>query len=86
MAFQFAGSIGIGLVWGWLVGTLEGRVQRSLRGIVGAIVSTIAVAITIYGFESWSGLALFFLSAGIALLTQLAWRRSLRSRVDTPAP
>jgi hypothetical protein len=83
MDSQVAGSIGIGFVWGWLVGTLEGRVQRSLRGTIGAVVSTLAVAVTVYGFESWRGLAAFLLTAGIALLIHTTWRRSLRASVET---
>jgi hypothetical protein len=74
---QIIGSIGIGLVWGWLVGTLEGRVKRSLRGTIGAVASTLAVAVTVYGFEAWRGLVGFLIAAAVALLIHLSWRRSM---------
>ncbi len=82
---QIIGSIGIGLVWGWLVGTLEGRVKRSLRGTIGAAASTLAVAVTIYGFEAWRGLAGFLIAAGVALLVHLSWRRSLLAGLENHA-
>lgn len=77
------GSAGLGLVWGWLLGTKSGRRHRPWLTILALLAATGLVA-----GETWLLVgpqpAPIFLGAVIAgALLQLAWRRALRARLTT---
>lgn len=80
-SMSVVGGLGIGSVWGWLIGRYEGKGgQPLLRG--GMLAATTGlVASEIWLFLGWVGAVVFIGSAGIALVLRLAWRREIETRV-----
>lgn len=83
MFITLLGSIGIGLVWGWLISRLDGSVHRVLSSVLAVGVSTLLLAAEIYLFSSWRGVFLFLSAVSLAWLLHLGWRRELRQRFDS---
>jgi hypothetical protein len=83
MPITLLGSIGFGLVWGWLLGSLGGRVRR--RFLVGwsASAATLLAALAVRWFVDWRALALFLGMSVLSLLLHLAWRNELLRRFGT---
>jgi hypothetical protein len=80
MTISTAGGAGIGLVWGWLIGSLEGHLSKPLRSAIAVALATVAISVQLLWFRSWQGLALFWVAALFAFLAHIGWRRSLRGR------
>ncbi|MGB9181083.1 MAG: hypothetical protein WCB68_17760 [Pyrinomonadaceae bacterium] len=80
MLITSLGGVGFGLVWGWLMGSLEGHTERPLRRglIVGA--ATLLISAEIFWLANGFTIALFLGAALIALLLHVGWRRNLRER------
>lgn len=80
MLITLLGSAGLGLVWGWLLGSLGGRVRR--RQLVGlsASAATLVVSAVVLWLADARALALFLGAATLALLLHLGWRQDLRRR------
>lgn len=80
MIITSLGGVGFGLVWGWLMGSLEGYVQRPLRAgaLLGA--ATLLLSAEIFWLASGLTIALFLGAALIALLLHVGWRRNLAQR------
>ena len=69
------GSVGIGLVWGWLIGSLTGRVYRPVRAFLSILLVTLIIVAQVMLFLDWIRL-LFFLGAALfALFIHVEWRR-----------
>lgn len=83
MFITLLGNIGLGLVWGWLIGRLEDSVHRVLSSVLAVGISTLLLAAEIYLFSSWRGAFLFLGAVGLAWLLHLGWRRELRQRFDS---
>lgn len=83
MFVTMLGSIGIGIVWGCLIGGLGQTAQWGLRNVLALSVATLLLAAETYLFADWSGLIPFLGAAGVALLLNLGWRRALRQRFTT---
>jgi hypothetical protein len=80
MLITLLGSVGIGLVWGWLLGSLGGRIRRPL--VVGwstSLATLLAAAVTLM-FADRRGLWFFLGATALSLLLHLAWRQELRRR------
>lgn len=80
MMVTILGSVGIGLVWGWLVGNLTGRGKQTLRNGLALSAATIPLAIWIFVLTDWRAMVFFLSSIGPALLFHLGWQRELRNR------
>ena len=78
MVVSALGCVGLGLIWGWLVGNLEGRVHRPVATGIAISMGTMLMALEVLLFTGWS-MTLFFLGAAIfALLLHLGWHQQLR--------
>jgi hypothetical protein len=73
------GSVGMGLVWGWLLVLAggSGSSRRRVRSIIVFVLATILIATQLYSFAGGQRLQHFLVSAVISLLLHLAWRRAL---------
>lgn len=80
MLITLLGSVGIGLVWGWLLGNLEGRVRRPLVVGWSTSLATLLLATLVLMFTDRRALWLFLGAAALSLLLHLAWRQELRRR------
>jgi hypothetical protein len=71
------GGIGVGLVWGWLIGKLDGKFLRpTSNGLV------IGIITSLLGFEilflvNMMAIMLFIVATIFALSIHIIWRRSL---------
>ncbi len=71
------GSIGLGLVWGWLIGSFIGHMHRPIRSLVSIFLVTLSIVAQVILFLDWIRL-LFFLGAALfALFIHVEWRRKL---------
>ncbi len=73
----------MGLVWGWLLGSLGGRVRRPQVVGWSASSATLLSAAVVQMFGGWPGVWLFLGATALALLLHLGWRRELRDRYGT---
>lgn len=80
MLITWLGSVGIGLVWGWLLGSLGGRVRRPQLVGWSASAATLLVAVVVRWFADGRALWLFVGAAALSLLLHLGWRQELRRR------
>ncbi|HKP38632.1 MAG TPA: hypothetical protein VJT71_17370 [Pyrinomonadaceae bacterium] len=78
------GGIGIGLVWGCLIGGLKGVPQSNWRNILSVAVGTVLLGAGIFLIEAWRGLIAFVIAAVLAWLVGFLWRSGLRKRFATP--
>ena len=80
MRITLLGSVGFGLVWGWLLGSLGGRVRRpQLVGWATGAATLLAAAVVRWSADR-RALWLFLGAAGLSLLFHLGWREELRRR------
>jgi biotin transporter BioY len=84
MLITMLGSIGLGLVWGWLMGSLSGQSRRPLRNGLALSTATLVFAIEVFLLAGWRALALFLGAVASALLLHVLWRRGLRKRFGPP--
>ena len=81
MPLALLGSAGIGLVWGWLAGRLEGRIRKPLRTWSAVVGATAAVGAPVLAFSGWQGVAAFGSAMLLAFLAHVTWRRGLRAHL-----
>jgi hypothetical protein len=74
----FFGSVGMGLMWGWLLVALEGRVRRPWCTVPAMFLSTLAMAVPVTWFQGGPGLAVFGGATLVAWWVHLGWRQALR--------
>lgn len=84
MLITMLGSMGLGLVWGWLMGGLSGRGGRLLLNGLALSTATLVFAIEVFLLAGWRALAPFLGAAAFALLLHVLWRRDLRKRFGLP--
>jgi hypothetical protein len=79
MLTTLLGSIGFGLVWGWLLGMLD---RTPLRAVTSAWASaaTLLLGAVVYFFARSPGTIFFLGVAILTLLLHLGWRRHLSRR------
>lgn len=78
------GSIGIGLVWGWLLVLLVNRPprQRPYRNLLAVAIFTVGLAGLLYVLTAVPALIAFFLALILAFSIHFAWLHQLRTRVE----
>jgi hypothetical protein len=79
MTLTVLGNIGIGLVWGWLLGSLYGRVRWPLPTGLAAAASTLLLGLPVLWFTDWRGVIVCAASILCAALAHVLWRRAIRS-------
>jgi hypothetical protein len=80
MLITLLGSIGIGLVWGWLIGPLGDRPRRKFLNVLTVSAATLSLAGLVYWFAGWQGTVFFLGPMTLAFLLHLGWRQELRRR------
>lgn len=79
-----AGSVGTGLVWGWLVVLVWREVpgQRPLRHILASLLATLLASWLFIWFTDWIHLSVFGGTAVFSFILHLAWRTRLRNQAE----
>lgn len=78
------GSIGLGLVWGWLL-VLIGRDvpgKRPLRHFLAALLATILQMVLVIWLTDWMDGMIFMGTAVFSFTLHLAWRTKLRNEAE----
>ena len=75
------GSVGIGMVWGWLLGSFAGRVRHPFRTGIAAGLATAAVAGGCFLLAGSRPLPLLLGATALAALLHAGWRQQLARRV-----
>ena len=78
------GSMGVGLVWGWLLGRVADTVPGSFSNVLFVLIATSLVLLEVYWLASWSAMGISSGALVLSFLLHLGWRRSLRQRFDQP--
>ncbi len=75
------GSIGLGLVWGWLLGLVWRDMlgKRPLHSAGALLLATILVSLQQFLFTNWQRTVIFGVTAVISFSVHLAWRTRLQS-------
>lgn len=84
MLITILGCVGIGLIWGWWIGNLDGRITHPMLYRLALGIESLALAIYIYILVGWEILGFFLSASGLALCLHLAWRQELRTRLGSP--
>lgn len=80
MVIRTLGSVGLGIVWGWLCGGLVYRGVTLGRVVFAVVLSTAALALLVLYFLNWRGLALFVGAMAFAGLVHGGMRQQLAAR------
>lgn len=84
MSISLLGYMGIGLVWGWWIGSLDGRITRPLLDGMATGAATVIFALGAFALSgSWAPM-LFLCAGGLTLYIHLAWREELNNRFRLP--
>ncbi len=83
MLITVLGSAGLGLVWGWLVGSSDGQTLPRLRTTLALTGATVLLAFEVLLLTDWRTLIIFLSTTLLALLLRLEWRHELRKRFDS---
>ncbi len=86
MTLVILGCVGVGAVWGWLIGKLDGTSPSPVRKVLAVGLATLLLAIEIFILAEWRALAFFLGAAALALLIHLGWRRELIARFGRSDP
>jgi NhaP-type Na+/H+ or K+/H+ antiporter len=78
------GSIGLGLVWGWLIGNLQEQARKPWRTILTVGGATLAFAAEVLLLAGGVMVVLFMAATGLALMLHLGWRQDLHNRFIGP--
>lgn len=84
MPISSLGYIGIGLVWGWWVGGIGGRISRPLLDALAVSTATVIFSLGIAALAGLWPLLLFLCAGGLTLYLHLAWRQELKNRFGPP--
>lgn len=77
------GGMGIGLVWGWLAGTVDvGR--RWWADALSLAAATAVLSLFVMALGGGAGAAACLAAAAFSCLVHLGWRTALRARMDCP--
>jgi hypothetical protein len=76
------GSIGLGLVWGWLLILVGGRGVWKRPFLTPLLLSlaTLLIAVYLLSFTNFPTMLIFLLAATVAAFFHLAWQHELRRR------
>ena len=80
MILNEMGIIGIGIVWGWYIGNLKGRIHRPLTTTTAFLVSSLVVSACVFWYSDNSGLVILLISTVSALILHIIWDYELQKR------
>ena len=75
------GSLGVGLVWGWLIAGASHSVRKPIRNVLLLSIATSFISAEVIWLAGWRAFPSLLGAAGGAFLAHLAWRRRLSERV-----
>jgi hypothetical protein len=81
MLIASLGSMGMGLMWGWLLILFGGRgpLRRPLINALALALATLLFALQLRWFTDGQRLLFFLVATTISFVLHLAWRHSLRT-------
>lgn len=83
-AIPYVGGVGLGLMWGWLIGIVGNRPRRPLLAGLALTGATLLLALEVLLLTQWIVLALFLGATGLAWVLHILWRRELLRRFGPP--
>ena len=84
MPIAVLGSAGLGLVWGWLNGSIGRRVRHSPRTALMLGAATLLLGAEVLLLAGWRALLVYLAATALAVLCHLRWRRGLAARFRPP--
>jgi hypothetical protein len=78
------GCIGIGLIWGWWIGNLSGRITRPILVMLALGIGSLLLAMGISILVGWWPLIFFFIPGCSTLILHLMWREKLINQFGPP--
>ena len=75
-----AGGIGIGALWGWLVGGRNNLLFKRVHSVLFMVIVSSFLAGEVFFYADWQGLMVYILSLGIFAVLHHAWRLFLLER------
>lgn len=78
------GCTGIGLVWGWWIGNLFGRVTNPILVGLTLFMVSLLLIIEVVVFSGWWDLTFFLGAGGLAFILHIQWRKELINRFGAP--
>src|SRR5260370_39826759 len=80
MLIRLLGSVGVGLVWGWLIAGVSGSGRKPILNVLLLSVATALILAEVLWLAGWRSDAFLLGAAGIAFLIHRCWRRLLYNR------
>lgn len=74
------GSVGVGLVWGWLIAGVSGSGRKPILNVLLLFVATALLLTEVLWLAGWRSVAFVFSAAVIAFLIHRSWQRVLFNR------
>jgi uncharacterized membrane protein YeiH len=86
MLLTLLGNVGLGLVWGWLIGSASrGTHQRPVWTSVVLSGATLLFCLASFLFSGWRAVIALLVAAGLALFVHLLWQRTIHDRFGPSA-
>lgn len=86
MLLTILGSIGIGLVWGWLLGHTLFFSKFRYQRLAGLVVGTAAAAVPSFLFAGIRGVVGFVAAAALTIWIRTSWFRELQRKAKILNP
>jgi hypothetical protein len=77
---SLAGSIGFGLVWGWLTAGLDGGLRGAWTIRLGLAGASFLAGLTVWILVGWGAVIAVAAAAVSSALVRLAWHREIAAR------
>lgn len=78
---ELLGTIGLGIVWGWLLAQFCGQSRLRPQSIATLAVAIIALGYVVYQYAGKSGLFVLVISVASGLAFRVTWQDELRRRL-----
>jgi hypothetical protein len=75
------GSVGMGLVWGWLLVLVGWRAPRPFITIPALGLATLLTTLSLFLFTTWPTPLYFLAAALLTLIIHVSWRQELRKNL-----
>ena len=86
MLLTILGSIGIGLVWGWLLGHAFFFSKFGYLRLAGLLLGTAAAAVPSFLFAGMRGVVAFIAAAALTVWIRTSWSRELQRKAKILNP
>jgi hypothetical protein len=84
MDLPLLGTAGLGLVLGWLLGSLYGRIHNPLRTVLTVAVASLFVLADLWYLVGPSAIPVLITTFVLSLIVHILWRRQLYARYGLP--